>query len=142
MVWGGDPETNGAICCDLHADDNVSSCRSLRSLDFRSETGAGPLRRRLESREQNHKLFITFEVDNHVLKGESETDGKRFAVVRVHSDGSGPGHGERIRLAGTLENDRITGSFDFRNRLWHLGWDTGIHSNYISTRRSAMIRRR
>src|SRR5262245_6016702 len=79
---------------------------------FEAKTGEGPLRGRIEFREQNHKLFITFEVDNHVLNGESETDGKRFAVVLMHSDGSGPGHGERIRLAGTLENDRITGSFD------------------------------
>ena len=79
---------------------------------FEAKTRDGSLRGRLEFREENHKLSITFEVDNHVLKGEGETDGKRFEVVLMHSDGSGPGHDERIRIAGTLENDRITGSFD------------------------------
>ena len=79
---------------------------------FEAKTREGPLRGMLEFREENRKLLITFEVDNHVLKGEGETDGKRFEVVLMHSDGSGPGHGERIRLAGTLEKDRITGSFD------------------------------
>jgi len=78
---------------------------------FEAKTREGPLRGRLKFRE-NRKLLITFEVDNHVLNGEGGTDGKRFEVVLMHSDGSGPGHGERIRLAGTLENDRITGSFD------------------------------
>ena len=65
-----------------------------------------------EFREENRKLLITIEVDNHVPKGEGETDGKCFEVVLMHADGSGPGHHERIRLAGALENDRITGSFD------------------------------
>jgi hypothetical protein len=79
---------------------------------FEAKTGEGPLRGRLEFREEHRKLLVTFEVDNHVLKGEGETEGKCFEVSLTHSDGSGSGHGERIRLVGIFENDRVTGSFD------------------------------
>jgi hypothetical protein len=79
---------------------------------FEAQTSDGLLRARLEFREENQKLWITLAIDNHLLKGEADTDGKQFSVLLMHSDGSGPGHDERIRLRGMLDGDRITGSFD------------------------------
>ncbi|MBI4443267.1 MAG: hypothetical protein HY649_07825 [Acidobacteria bacterium] len=79
---------------------------------FEAETSEGLLRARLALEEDGEKLAATLWIDNHVLKGEGETDGTQFEVLVVHADGSGPGHTERLRLAGRLDDDKITGSFD------------------------------
>jgi hypothetical protein len=87
---------------------------------FEANTKDGLLRADLELREQNDKLLVMLKIDNHVLTGDSETDGERFSVVLMHSDGSGPQHTERIRLIGGLDGRTLTGSFD--NGIDHGTW--------------------
>lgn len=79
---------------------------------FEATTSDGLLRAQLALEENGDKLSATLAIDNHVLKGEGETDGRQFDVLLVHADGSGPGHSERLRLTGKLDGDRIAGSFD------------------------------
>jgi len=79
---------------------------------FEANTNDGLLQAELELLEQNNNLLVTLKIDNHVLSGETATDGEHFSVVLTHSDGTGPGHSERIRLIGALDGQKLSGSFD------------------------------
>jgi hypothetical protein len=79
---------------------------------FQAKASDGLISGRLQLREDGRNLFVTFWIDNHVLQGKTETDGKEFAVVLTHSDGSGEGHRQRIRLTGKLDGNTLSGSFD------------------------------
>jgi hypothetical protein len=79
---------------------------------FESKESRGSISGTLELREVSRDLFVTFWIDGHVLNGKGQTDGKEFTVVLMHSDGSGAGHSERVRLTGALEGDTLSGYFD------------------------------
>lgn len=72
----------------------------------------GSIRGTLLLEQNERKLTATLRIDNHVLKGEGQTDGNRFDLMLTHADGSGPAHSERLRLAGQLDGDRIIGIFE------------------------------
>lgn len=101
---------------------------------FEAMTSDGLLRASLVLKENGNRLSATLAIDNHVLKGEGETDGTQFDVLLVHADGSGPGHSERLRLTGKLDGDRITGSFDN-------GADRGSWIGRIFPKRARDVRR-
>ncbi len=82
------------------------------SWTFEAMTREGPLRAKLALSQQGTQLSATLWIDSHVLKGEGTTDGTRFEVLMAHSDGSGTGHSERLRLTGSLTGREIKGSFD------------------------------
>lgn len=77
-----------------------------------ASTSDGLLQAKLTLEENGKKLSAALAIDNHLLKGEGETDGTQFEVLLTHADGSGPGHSKRLSLSGRLKGDRISGWFD------------------------------
>jgi hypothetical protein len=76
------------------------------------KTTEGILPAKMELRQDGRTLFAALWVDNHTLQGSGETDGEQFEIVVSHSDGTGPGHSEHIRLTGKLNGNMIAGQYD------------------------------